>query len=493
MPKLRSQKRRSNKGPRNRWLILSLVALAQFVVVLDATIVNVALPSMQKALSISPENLQWVVTAYTLAFGGFLLLGGRVGDLIGRKKTFVAGTAAFSLASLAVGLSANESIVIIARGIQGLAAAFMSPAALGIVLASFKEGAERNKALSIWGGISSGGAAAGLLLGGVLTQYLSWRWNFFVNVPVGLLAAFLALRIIPESKGNLGHFHFDIPGGLTVTSGLMLLVFALTKVPEYGWTAGRTLIMLGAAVALLIAFLINEAKSKHPLMPLSIFTTKNIGRANLVMFPITAGMFAVFFFLTLYVQNVLGFDPLKTGFAFVPIAIVIGIVAGIASNVVTKVGYKPFMVAGPLLIAAGMFWLSGLPVDGSYWKDILPALVTFAVGMGFSFIGGTIAATNGVPAKDSGLASGLLNTTQQVGGAVGLAVLSVVSTAATKDYFKDILGQPTPLQQVTGLVEGFHAAFLVAVGLCVAASVIAFLFIRQRKGEKVEVEMVPGA
>lgn len=492
MPKATAQKS-APKQPRNRWLILALVALAQFVVVLDTTIVNVALPSMQRALNISPENLQWIITAYTLAFGGFLLLGGRVGDLIGRRKTFIAGITVFSLASLAVGVSANESLVIVARGAQGLAAAFMSPAALGIVLASFKEGAERNKALSIWGGISSGGAAAGLLLGGILTQYLGWRWNFFVNVPLGLMAAFLAYRIIPESKGNLGHNHFDILGSVTVTSGLMLLVFTLSKVPQFGWGATRTVVGLVIAALLLAAFLWNEHKSKHPLMPLSIFTTKNVGRANLVMFPIIAGMFAVFFFLTLYVQNILGYDPLKTGFAFLPVAIVIGIVAGIASQVVTRVGYKPFMVAGPLLIAAGMYWLSALPIDGSYWVNVFPPLVTFAVGMGLSFIGGTIAATNGVSAKDSGLASGLLNTTQQVGGAVGLAVLSVVATSGTKHYFENLQAQPTQLNAVNGLLAGFQDAFLVATGLCILASIIALIFIKQKKGEKIEVEIVPGA
>jgi EmrB/QacA subfamily drug resistance transporter len=469
----------------NRWWVMALVGMAQFIVVLDVTIVNVALPSMQRALQISPENLQWIITAYTLAFGGFLLLGGRAADILGRKRIFMIGVTAFSIASFLVGISQNESLVILARGAQGLAAAFMSPAALSIILNTFKEGKDRNKALSVWGAITSSGAAVGLLLGGTLTQYLSWRYNFFVNVPIGLLVALAAWRILPESKADLGHSHFDFFGAATVTSGLMLLVYGLTKAPVYGWGDERTLGMLGGALLILGAFLLNERRSKHPLMPLGIFSTKNVGKSNLVMFPVVAAMFAMFFFLTLYVQNVLGYSPVKTGFAFFPVAITIGIVAGIASTLISKIGFKWPMTFGPLLIAGGLFWLAHLPVHGEYLTNVLPPLVMVAAGMGFSFVSVTIGATNGIPPKDSGLASGLLNTTQQVGGALGLAILSAVSASATKSYLLDLKARPTALDQTAALVDGFHAAFYVGAVLAVLGSLAALVFVRHRRGEKI--------
>lgn len=470
----------------NKWLVMALVGLAQFVVVLDATIVNVALPSMQKALNISPENLQWVVTAYTLAFGGFLLLGGRAADLIGRKKLFIIGITAFAIASFSVGIATNETLVIVARGVQGLAAALMSPAALSIILTTFKEGKERNKALGIWGGIASSGAAAGLLLGGVLTQYLNWRWNFFVNVPVGILVALAAFRLVPESKAELGHRQFDFFGAVTVTAGLMLLVYALVKAPTYGWTDTKTIGMLAGSAVLIATFLINEAKIKNPLMPLSIFRIRNLSAANATMFPMIAAMFAMFFFMTLYVQQILGYSPVKTGLAFVPVAIVIGIVAGIASQLVTKIGFKPLMVVGPLFVAGALFGFAQLPVDGSYWANIFPFLVIMAIGMGFTFVAGTISATNGVPAHQSGLASGLLNTTQQIGGALGLAILSAVFTAKYTRLLGEIHGRPEPAQLTSAAVQGYHSAFYVGCGFAILSSLIALIFVRQKKGEKVE-------
>ncbi|HEY8108466.1 MAG TPA: MFS transporter [Patescibacteria group bacterium] len=494
----------------NRWWVMALVGMAQFIVVLDVTIVNVALPSMQRDLGISAINLQWIITAYTLAFGGFLLLGGRAADILGRKRTFMAGVAAFSIASLLVGIAENESLVILARGVQGLAAAFMSPAALSIILNTFNEGKDRNRALSVWGAITSSGAAVGLLLGGVLTEYFSWRYNFFVNVPIGLLVALAAWRIVPESRADLGHKQFDLFGAATVTGGLMLLVYGLTKAPEYGWGDERTLAMLGGALATLAVFLLNERRSKHPLMPLSIFTTKNVGKSNLVMFPVVASMFAMFFFLTLYIQNVLGYSPVKTGLAFFPVAITIGIVAGIASGLISKIGFKWPMVAGPLFIAGGLFWLGHLPVQGEYLTDVLPPLVLVAAGMGLSFVSVTIGATNGVPAKDSGLASGLLNTTQQVGGALGLAILSAVSASAAKDYLSEKLaalpasgagathaGFPNPAAapdlQTAALVDGFHAAFYVGAALAVLGALFALVFVKHRKGEKIEASIAARA
>lgn len=471
---------------------MALLSLAQFVVVLDATIVNVALPSMQRALSIAPENLQWIVTAYTLAFGGFLLLGGRTADLVGRKKVFIAGLLLFSLMSLMVGISTSETMVILARGVQGLAAAFMSPAALSIVLATFREGKERNKALGIWGGIASSGAAAGLLLGGLITQYLGWRWNFFVNLPVGILVAFAAIRIVPESSGNLGHRIFDIFGGFTVTSGLMVLVYGLVKAPEYGWGSGKTLGLLAASAVLLGLFLINEWKSKKPLMPLSFFRIRNVGAANLVMLPVVAAMFAMFFFMTLYVQDILGYSPVKTGFAFFPVAVVIGIAAGITSNLVNKTGYKPLMVIAPLFVAAGLFWLGHLPVTGGYFAHVLPPLVVLSFGLGISFVSVTIAATNGVPAKDSGLASGLFNTTQQIGGALGLAILSAVAASQTKHVLSSLQARPTAAQLADAAVSGYHHAFFIGVGFALFSALLALVLVKQQPGEKYDMPL-PGA
>lgn len=485
-----------SKAPRgsaiNRWLVLLLVGLAQFIVVVDLTIANVALPSMQQALNISTENLQWVITAYTLCFGGFLLLGGRAADILGRKKVFLIGTIAFALGSLAVGVSQNETLVILSRGLQGLAGAFMAPAALAIVLNTFPEGEDRNKALSVWGAIASGGAAVGLLAGGVLTQYLGWRWNFFINLPIAIAVAIFSLRFVPESKANLGHKTFDTVGGVTVTGGLMLLVYGLTKAPQYGWGSTRTLITLAASMIILALFLLNEHRSKHPLMPLSIFATKNVGRANLVLFPVIAAMFAMFFFLTLYVQNILGYSPVKTGFAFLPVALTIGVVAGGAAQLVKKIGYKPLMVVGPLLIGGALFWLAQLPVQGEYLKHILPPLVTMAAGMGLVFISATIAATNGVAKRDSGLASGLLNTTQQVGGALGLAVLSAVAAASTKSFIEALGHAPSAADVPASLVHGFHAAFYTGSGFAIFAAFCALLLVRTYKGESLEFKP-PGA
>ena len=302
------------------------------------------------------------------------------------------------------------------------------------------------------------------------------------------MVAALSVRFVPESHADLGHKHFDTFGAVTVTGGLMLLVYALTKAPQYGWGDERTIGMLVASAVILGAFLWNERRSKHPLVPLSIFTTKNVGKANLVMFPMIAAMFAMFFFLTLYVQNILGYEPFKTGLAFFPVAIVIGIVAGISSNLVTKIGYKPLLVLGPLLVGAGLFWLGFIPVHGEYLTNVLPPLVTIAAGMGMSFVGGTIGATNGVAPKDSGLASGLFNTTGQVGGALGLAILSAVASSATKHSIENAIatGQIDPQ---AALVDGFHAAFFVGAGLGLLGSLIALFWIKQPKGEKIKPTM----
>ncbi|HUC78875.1 MAG TPA: MFS transporter, partial [Candidatus Saccharimonadales bacterium] len=314
--------------PTHKNLILTIVALAQFMVVLDVSIVNVALPAIYKALHFtSTSNLQWIVTAYTLTFGGFLLLGGRAADLFGRKKVFIAGVTVFSIASLLTALSVNSNMIEITRGLQGLAAAFMSPAALSILITTFKEGHERNVALSIWGGIAAGGAAAGVLIGGILTQYLSWRWNFFINVPVGVLVVAAAMYYIEESDAGLTHNHLDLKGALFVTLGLISLVYGFTKAPTYGWTDHKTLEFFAASLILLVAFVINELKVKHPLVPFSIFKIGNIAAADLTQLPVTACLYSMFFFVSLYIQQVLHYSPVRTGLGFIPVTIVIGVMA----------------------------------------------------------------------------------------------------------------------------------------------------------------------
>jgi EmrB/QacA subfamily drug resistance transporter len=468
----------------NRWFLLTLLAVAQFMVVLDTSIVNVALPAIQKALNFSVSNLQWIITAYTLAFGGFLLLGGRAADLYGRRRVFLLGISGFTLASLGVALSQTETMMIIFRGVQGLAAAFMSPAALSIVLITFEEGKDRNKALGVWSAVAAGGAAAGVLLGGILTQYLGWRWDFFVNVPVGILVVLGGLRFLPLHESEAEHNNLDLPGALLVTSGLMVLVYGLTKAPTWGWTNGHTLAFLEAAVALLAGFIWNESRAKHPLMPLSIFKIRNITGANLTQLPITASLFAMFFFLSLYIQQILGYSPVKSGLSFLPVTIIIGITAGISSNLVGKIGYKPFMVGAPLFMATGLYLLSRTPVAGSYLTDVLPGLAVMALGLGMSFVSITIAATTGVSKQLSGLASGLLNTAQQIGGAIGLAILAGVASASTTSYISSHAASKTILP--TALVHGYHSAFHVGMGFAITASLLAFILIKQKRGEQAD-------
>lgn len=481
-------------------LILLIVAVAQFMVVLDTSIVNVALPSIYKGLHFTSQaNLQWVVTAYTLAFGGFLLLGGRAADLYGRKRLFVIAVSLFALASLVTGLSQNSMMIEITRAVQGLIAGFMSPAALSIVLTTFAEGKERAKALSVWGAVAAGGAAAGVLLGGVLTEYLDWRWNFFVNVPVGLAVAVAAWLYVPESKADLDHNKLDLPGAVLVTAGLMLLVYTFTKAPGFGWTDHRTLEFLAGSVVLLAAFIFNETRSKHPLMPLSIFKVRSVAGANLTVLPIIAGMFSMFFFVTLYVQLVLHFTPVKAGLSFLPVSIIIGLVAVSMQHVIARIGFKKPLVIAPLLMAAGIFFLAHFPVHGHYWTNVFPGLAIIAVGMGLSFISMTIAATNGVPHRLSGLASGLLNTSQQIGGSLGLAVLSGVSAAAATRYAQAHAviaaqvqgGSAAQAAQQVALqaeVNGFHHALYVGTGFALVASVIALTLVHERRGEKIDPE-----
>ncbi|CAN5407789.1 DHA2 family efflux MFS transporter permease subunit [soil metagenome] len=460
--------------------VLLIIAVAQFMVVLDTSIVNVALPSIYKALDFgTASSLQWVVTAYTLAFGGFLLLGGRAADLYGRRKVFLYAVAAFSIVSLLCGLAQSSLMIEITRAVQGLAAAFMSPAALSIIITTFKEGKERAKALSVWGAVAAGGAAAGVLLGGVLTQYLDWRWNFFVNIPVGIAVFTAAWLYVPESKADLDHKKLDLPGAVSVTSGLILLVYAITQAPTKGWLSTETLSFFAVSVALLAYFIYNEARSKHALMPLNIFKVGTIAGANITQVPITAAMFSMFFFVSLYIQQVLGYSPVKTGLGFLPITVVIGTIASQMPRVIHRFGYKKPLVVAPLLMAGGLFYLSNIRVDGTYWVDVFPGLFLMALGMGIMFISITIAATSGVPARESGLASGILNTSQQLGGAIGLAILSGVSTAAVTNYMSTHAATAqSQLTIASAQVHGFHNALLVGAGFTVLASLSAAFLIK---------------
>jgi EmrB/QacA subfamily drug resistance transporter len=467
----------------NPWLVLVLICLAQFMVVLDATIVNVALPSIQTDLHLSDGGLQWIVNAYTLVFGGFLLLGGRLGDLLGRKRLFLVGLVVFTGASLLDGLAGSEGMLIGARALQGLGAALISPAALSIISTTFEEGAERARALAVWAAIAIGGSAVGLILGGALTQYFSWPWIFFVNVPVGIAAFLLSVRLVPESRDVHAHRSYDLGGAVTVTGGLMALVYALVGAQSAGWTSARTLGFFGAAVALLAAFVAIESRASAPLVRLSIFRVRSLLTANVAMFLAMAGMFAMFFFNTLYIQQVLGYGPLEAGLAFLPFTAGIMISASLASQFAPRLGVRPVAVVGFVLAAAGLVLLTQLPVDGSYAMNVLPAVLLSSLGMGAVFMPLTLIATTGLADEDQGLASGLFNTSQQVGGALGLAVLSTLATSKSHGAG----GTPTH-----ALVVGFHWAFGVGAVVTLAALTVMVALLRRRHVARIEEHAASG-
>ncbi len=475
----------TGKKQTSHWLVLILLCLAQFMVVLDVSIVNVALPAIQNAFNMSQTTLQWIITAYTLTFGGFLLLGGRAADLFGRRKVFMIGVVTFTLASLADGLAHSGGMLIFFRGLQGLAGAFMSPAALSIILVTYREGHERNVALSMWGAVAAGGAAVGVLVGGIFTQYLGWRWNFFVNVPIGIGIIFAAFRILDRHASESKHNDLDLPGAVLVTGGLMLLVYTLVKAPTLGWTSHTVLTYLGISVAALIGFVINELRVKNPLMPLGIFRIRNLSGANALQLFMTAGMFSIFFFSTLYLQLVLHYTPIKTGVSFLLIPVIIAVTATNVPRLIQKVGYRPILIVAPLFVSAGLFWLSRIPVHGTFWGNVAPGMSVMALGMGATFVSVTIAATSGVPAHLSGLASGLLNTMQQIGGALGLAVLTGIATSASTRYIQNLQLHSRPDQGViaAATVHGFHDGYLIASTFGIFASLIAIFVIRAQKGK----------
>ncbi len=470
------------KAETNHWLILVILALAQFMVVLDISIVNVMLPTVQHAFHLSESSLQWVITAYTITFGGFLLFGGRAADLFGRKKIFLAGVAVFTLVSMLDGLAQSGTMLIVLRGIQGLTAAFMSPAALSIVLVNYKEGHGRNVALSVWGAVASGGAAIGVLLGGVLTQYLGWRWNFFINVPIGILVFLIASRIVPKHEAEESKPSLDTFGALSVTAALMLVVYAITNAPTVGWATASTLGYLSGALILLVFFVINEKRVSHPLVPLHIFKVKNIAAANVIQLCLAAGLYATFFFTTLLLQDILGYSPVKTGLAFIVVPLSITAMAVNAPRVIKKIGYKWVLMVAPLLTATGLFYLSRIPINGGYFDHIMPGLILMGLGLGFTFVSVLVAATSGVAGHLSGLASGLINTTQQLGGSLGLAILAGIASSVTLRYLS-VIPRPTHLDIIKANVHAFHVGFVIAGFFSIFASLLALVVIRQVKSK----------
>jgi EmrB/QacA subfamily drug resistance transporter len=465
-----------------RWLILAIVGAAFFMTILDVAIVTVAIPSIEKDLSISEQRVQWVLTAYAITFGGFLLLGGRMADLLGRKRIFLFGLTVFTLSSLACGLShaANSAaVLIVARAVQGLGAAIISPAALSIVTTSFPEGAERNKALGIWGALGGSGAAAGVLFGGILVKYLGWEWIFFVNVPVGVLVFLLATAFVPESRVEVAERRFDVAGAVTVTSGLALLVYAISKAPNVGWGSARTILLLIASAAILGLFILIELRGKAPLMPLGIFRNRSLSGANVVGFVLGMVIFANFFLLTLYVQQVLHWSALKTGVTFLATAGTTVIWSGVAQALTTRIGPRLVMTAGLLIMAVALFGYTRIPVDGHYWPNLLPEYLVFAMGLAFAFVPVTIAALTGVKSDEAGLASGLLNTSQQIGGAIGVALVTTIFTTQANDLLA------TRHSPAVAFTSGYRHGFWALLALSVGGAVAAFVLLRGVKAPEV--------
>jgi EmrB/QacA subfamily drug resistance transporter len=467
---------------RRKWLALVLLASAQFVVVLDASITNVALPSIGRDLGFNQEDLSWVVNSYVLTFGGFLLLGGRMADLLGRRRMFIAGLVLFAVASLLGGLAGvtdSKAQLIAARALQGLGAAILSPAALSIVTNTFTEGAERNKALGVWGAVAGSGGAAGVLLGGVLTDALSWEWVLYVNVPIGVAAALLAPALLAEGREERAGRTFDALGAVTVTAGLSLLVYALVDAVDAGWGSGQTLGLLAVAFALLAVFVVVELRARHPLVPFRVFRSRTLTGSNVAGLLLGASLFSMFFFISLYMQQVLGYDALKAGFAYLPLALTIIVSAGIASQLVTKLGFKPVLIVGLAFIAAGLLWFAQVSAGGGYVSDVLFPSLLAAVGLGFSFVPVTIGAVAGTKPDESGLASGLINTSQQIGGARGLAILATIANSRTNDLLPAGGGRPS----AEALTEGFQAAFLTGAGFAVLGIIAAVTLIRTADSE----------
>jgi len=458
---------------RMKWFALALLCAVQFMVVLDVAIVNVALPSIQADLGFSQQNLQWVISAYALVFGGFLLLGGRTADLLGRRRVFVAGTILFTVGSLLCGLAWSEASLIGARAFQGLGAAAITPAALSILVTTFKEGRERNIALGAWGAVGGFGAAAGVLFGGILTDLLSWEWIFFVNVPVGLVALALTPVLLSESLDKHGQ-GFDALGAILVTAGLSTFVLGITQGREWGWSSPETIGAFAVSVGLLAAFVLWELRAKDPLVPFSIFRLQTLTAANVVGFILGTAMFAMFLMLTLYMQQVLGYSPLETGVGYLAVAGTAIIWANVAAAAVNRVGVKPALVFGMSLMTVGLLYFTQVSVGGSYWTDLFPGFLIIGMGLPFAFVPVTIAAVAGTKPGEAGLASGLINTSQQIGGAVGIAILSTIAVSTTSDEVAS--GTQTAL----ALTDGFQAAFWAGAVIAFAGVLVSLFLVRGR-------------
>jgi EmrB/QacA subfamily drug resistance transporter len=460
---------------RRRWLALAVIVAAQFMVVLDVAIVNVALPTIKTDLHFSEESLQWVITAYAILFGGALLLGGRLADILGRRRMFVAGIALFAVSSLLSGLAWSETSLIIFRALEGLGGALLSPAALSILTTTFAEGRERNIALGIWGGAAGSGAAAGVLLGGVLTSYLNWSWIFFINVPVGALLILVTPSLLRESHAELTERRFDVAGAASVTGGLMLLVYAMTYATQHSWTSGTTIGLLLASAALLVAFVVIEVRSRAPLLPLRIFRLRTLSGANVAALLMAGALFSMFFLLTLYMQEVLHYSAIKTGVAYIAVTLTIIVVSALGQALVTRVGVRRVLPVGLALSAGSLVLFARLPVDGHYFWDVFPGFILSGVGLALAFVSVSIGGLSGVRPRDAGIASGLLNTSQQIGGAIGLAVAATVSTTVTNRFLQDHAG--TALQSGTALTHGFDVAFYVLAAVALVGVVLSAILV----------------
>jgi EmrB/QacA subfamily drug resistance transporter len=453
---------------RGRWIALYVLCVGMLMIILDVTVVNVALPSIQDDLGFSQSNLAWVVNGYLIAFGGLLLLAGRIGDLIGRKRVFMSGLVVFTLASLVCGIAQSQEVLIAARAIQGIGGAMTSAVILGMIVTMFPEPREQAKAIGVYSFVASAGGSIGLLAGGALTETLDWHWIFFINLPIGIATGILGWRLIQGDKGIGLDKGTDVLGAGLITSALMIGVYAIVQASEYGWGAARTLALGAVSLGLLVGFVLREHKTGTPLVPLRIFRSRNVSGANAVQVLMVAGMFGMFFLGTLYMQRVLGFGPLEIGLAFLPVTATIGILSvGFAERLIMRFGAREILIPGLALVAAGLLLFTRAPVDGSYVADLLPTMLLLGIGLGMVFPALMTLAMSGATQEDSGLASGLVNTTQQVGGALGLAVLATLSTTRSESLIAD--GTET----ASALTSGYHLAFLIGAALVVGAIVIA--------------------
>jgi EmrB/QacA subfamily drug resistance transporter len=467
-----------------RWLVLAVTVAAQFIVILDVAVVYVALPAIKHDLHFSQGSLPWVVTAYSIMFGGTLLLGGRLADLLGRRRIFLAGVAVFTLSSLLSGLAWSEASLIVSRALQGFGGALLVPAALSIVVTTFREGHERNVALGVWGAAAGIGGAVGVLLGGVLTSYLSWSWIFFVNLPVGATVIAVTPWLVSESRAPVAHRHFDLPGATSITTGLMVLVYAITRAGQHGWSNAWTLGLLGTSVVLIGAFLVIEARSAAPLLPLRIFRLRSLSAANAITFANGATVTAMFFLLTLYLQQVLRYSAVETGVAFVAIGMTMVVVSNAAQKMTTRFGARPILIAGTMITAGAAALFARLPADGHYFWNVFPGMLLGGVGLALTFIPLTIASMTDVQPADAGVASGLLNTNRQIGGAVGLAAVTTIAAGATSSY---VHSHAALAVSGAALTHGFQIAFVVLSGLSLVGAVTAAVFVESaRKTASVE-------